>query len=292
MAGMNDRPVQLAPPPALIQAVQRLLRPLARLLMSFGVTYPAFTQIAKGVFVEAAVRDFPEGGGGTGGAKSGTPISDSQACVLSGVHRREVKRLREEMLQQRMTPVSISLGAQVVARWCADPRCLDAQRRPAPLPRLARKGGEVSFEKLVEGVSKDIRPRAVLEEWLRLGVARLDEEDRVHLSESAFIPAQGFDEKAFYLGKGIHDHLAAATFNMLGQRPPFLDRMAYYDGLSQESVAALRELSRELAVQALHEINRKALELQARDAEQPGARSRVTFGAYFYAADEEHGRQD
>lgn len=283
---MNDRPVQLAPPPALIQAVQRLLRPLARLLMSFGVTYPAFTQIAKGVFVEAAVRDFPEGG-----STSGPAISDSQACVLSGVHRREVKRLREDMLQQRMTPVSISLGAQVVAKWCADPRCLDAQRRPAPLPRLARKGGEVSFEKLVEGVSKDIRPRAVLEEWLRLGVARLDEADRVHLSESAFIPAQGFDEKAFYLGKGIHDHLAAATFNMLGQRPPFLDRMAYYDGLSPESVAVLRELSRELAVQALHEINCKALELQARDADQAGARSRVTFGAYFYAAEDENGRQ-
>lgn len=276
---MNERPAQLTPPPALIQAVQRLLRPLARLLMSFGVTYPAFTQIAKGVFVETALRDFPAGD---------TPVTDSQACVLSGVHRREVKRLREEMRQQRATPVAVSLGAQVVARWCADPRCQDAQGRPAPLPRLARKGGEISFEKLVQGVSKDIRPRAVLEEWLRLGVARLDEEDRVWLLDSAFIPTAGFDEKAFYLGKGVHDHLAAASRNMLGQRPPFLDRMAYYDGLSGASVAQLRDLSRELAVQALHEINRKALELQTRDAENKEARARVTFGAYFYSVDEPH----
>lgn len=280
---MDKIPVRLSPPPALLQASRRLLRPLARLLMAFGVNYPAFANLAKGVFVEAAVQDFPDGG---------TTTTDSQVSVLSGVQRREVKRLREEMRQQRPAPVAVSLGAQVVAKWCADPRCLDSQRRPLPLPRLARKGGEVSFEKLVEGISKDIRSRAVLDEWLRLGVARLDEEDRVHLIESAFIPVQGFDEKAFYFGKGVHDHLAAASHNMLGQRPAFLDRMAYYDGLTPDSAAELRDLARELAAQALQEINSKALELQAQDGEKENSRSRVTFGAYFYAAEDDHGRRD
>lgn len=280
---MNQIPVRLTPPPALLQAARRLLRPLARLMMVFGVNFPAFANLAKEVFVEAAVEDFP------GGGKN---VTDSQVSVLSGVHRREVKRLRDEMQHQRPPPVVVSLGAQIVAKWCADPRCLDSQRRPLPLPRLASRGGELSFEKLVEGVSKDIRSRAVLDEWLRLGVARVDEEDRVHLVESAFIPTQGFDEKAFYFGKGLHDHLAAASHNMLGQRPPFLDRMAYYDGLTPESVAQLRDLSRELAAQALQEINSKALELQARDGARPDAGGRVTFGAYFYAAEDEHGRQD
>lgn len=280
---MDQIPVRLSPPPALLQAVRRLLRPLARLLMAFGLNYPAFANLAKGVFVEAAVRDFPDGE---------ESVTDSRVSVLSGVHRREVKRLREEMRQQRPAPVAVSFGAQVVARWCADPRCLDPQRRPLPLPRLASKGGDVSFERLVESVSKDIRSRAVLEEWLRLGVARLDDEDRVHLVESAFIPAQGFDEKAFYFGKGLHDHLAAAGHNMLGMRPPFLDRMAYYDGLTPESVAQLRDLSRELAAHALQEINSKALELQARDSEMDNARSRVTFGTYFYSAEDGHGPGD
>ncbi len=129
---MDEIPVHLSPPPALIHAVQRLLRPLARLLMAFGVNYPAFANLAKGVFVDVAVRDFPAGG---------ATITDSQVSILSGVHRREVKRLRDDMLQHRPPPVAVSLGGQVVARWCADPRCLDSQRRPAPLPRLARKGG-------------------------------------------------------------------------------------------------------------------------------------------------------
>jgi hypothetical protein len=263
-----------AAPPALLQAVVRLLRPLARLLMAHGVSFPAFSEMAKGVYVDVAARDFHD---------DGEPVTDSRVSLLSGVHRRDVKRLRAEYLHQLPTPPAVSFGAQVVARWCADPRYLDHQRRPAPLPRLSRRGGEASFEKLVAGVSKDIRARAVLDEWLRLGVAHLDEEDRVHLAESAFVPAKGMEEKAFFFGKNIADHLAAGTHNLLDGQPPFLDRCVYYDGLRPESVESLRSLTRELAVAALQEVNRRAMELQQQDADQAAANRRMTFGVYYYA---------
>lgn len=279
--GMDAR-VALIPPVALIRAVRRLLRPLVRLLLAHGVGYPYFANLAKAVFVEVAARDFP--------ASEGT-MTDSRVSLLSGVHRREVKRLRSENHQTEV-PETVSMGAQLVARWCADPLYLDEDGRPKPLPRLARMGGDASFEALVAGVSKDIRPRAVLDEWLNLGVASVDAQDRVCLAEAAFIPAQGFDEKAFFLGKGIHDHLAAAGHNLLGRQPPFLDRMAYYNGLTQESLEELRQLGRELAMHALREFNRKALELQSRDSKKEDARFRVTFGEYFYAETEEQGRRD
>ncbi|TCJ13033.1 hypothetical protein EZJ19_10735 [Parasulfuritortus cantonensis] len=269
--------VQFASHPALVQAVQRLLRPLARLLMSFGMDFPAFANLAKAVFVDVAARDFPSEGGA---------ITDSRVSLLSGVHRREVKRLRAESLQHQAPPPAVSLGARVIARWCAENAFLDHRRRPAPLPRLASAGGEVSFESLVAGVNKDIRPRAVLDEWLRLGVARLDEDDRVHLAEEAFIPARGLEEKMFYFGKNVSDHLAAGVHNLAGQTPAFLERCVYYDGLSDESVEALRELTRELAVSALQEVNRQALRLQQQDADRQGAKRRMTFGTYFYAEDE------
>lgn len=267
----------MAPPPALLQAIQRLLRPLARLLMSFGIDFPAFANLAKGVFVDVAVRDFPN---------DGSTITDSRVSLLSGVHRREVKRLRAEMLQQQLPPLSVSLGAQIIGQWCADARYLDQQRRPAPLPRLASKGKDLSFEHLVSGVNKDIRPRAVLDEWLRLGVAELDEDDRVHLVEASFIPARGMDEKVFYFGKNISDHLAAGVHNMLNQQPPFLERTVYYDGLTPGSIEALRDLTRELAVSALQEVNRQALRLQQEDAGKPDSTGRMTFGTYFYAESE------
>jgi hypothetical protein len=267
---------RLATPPALTPAVQRLLRPLARLLMSFGVDFPAFSELAKAVFVDVAVRDFPA---------DGSVITDSRISLLSGVHRREVKRVRSEM-QQPLPPLSVSLGGQIVGRWCADSRFVDHQRRPAPLPRLVSQGGEISFENLVAGVNKDIRPRAVLDEWLRLGVAHVDEEDRVHLAESAFIPSRGIDEKSFYFGKNLSDHLAAGVHNLLDQQPPFLERCVYYDGLSAKSIETLRDLTRELAVSALQEVNRQALRMQQEDVDLVDEKWRMTFGTYYYAESE------
>lgn len=184
---------------------------------------------------------------------------------------------------QVVPPSAVSRGGRIVARWCADPRFLDAQRRPRPLPRLASQGGDISFERLVGSVSKDIRPRAVLDEWLRLGVATLDEQDRVNLLEAAFVPARGMDDKAFYFGKNLHDHLAASAHNMLDGRPPFLDRCVYYDGLTTESVESLRELARRLSVEAMQEVNRKALDLQQQDADRDDAGHRMTYGVYFFS---------
>jgi hypothetical protein len=264
--------VFLAPPPALLVAVRRVLRPLARLLMAHGIHFPAFSELAKGVFVDVAARDFPDDGSG---------LTDSRVCLLSGVHRREVKRLRAEA-QQYQAPQSVSMGAQIVARWCAEAAYLDHQRRPKPLPRLFSQGGDASFERLVESVSKDIRPRAVLDEWLRLGVATLDDADCVHLAEAAFVPANGVEEKAFFFGKNLHDHLAAATHNLLDGKPAYLERCVYYDGLSEASVEKLRVLSREMAVAALQEINRQAMTLQQQDIEDEDADQRMTFGVYFY----------
>ncbi len=279
---MNTR-VSLVAPATLLRGVQRLLRPLARLLMAYGVNYVAFCNLAKGVFVDVAARDFPDDGGS---------VTDSRVSLLSGVHRREVKRLREEMLLQAAPSPVVSLGAQVVSRWCADAAFLDGQRRPLALPRLASKGGDLSFERLVESVSKDIRSRAVLDEWLRLGVVTLDAEDRVHLVEHAFVPARGFDEKSFYLGKNIGDHLAAVGHNLLDGQPPFLERSVYCDGLSAESVEQLRVFSRELAVSAMQEINRRALELQEADHERADATRRMAFGVYYYSEDVQPGRGD
>jgi hypothetical protein len=262
--------------PVLLQAVQRLLRPLARLLMAYGVNFVAFSNLAKGVFVDVAVRDFHD---------DGEAVTDSRVSLLSGVHRREVKRLREDMLRQSPPSPVVTLGALVVSRWCADAAFNDGHGRPLALPRLASQGGEVSFERLVESVSKDIRPRAVLDEWLRLGVVTLDGDDRVHLVEHAFVPARGLDEKSFYLGKNVGDHLAAAGHNLLDGQPPFLERSVYCDGLSAQSVEQLRRLSRELAIAAMQEINRRALELQEADQGSANASQRMTFGVYYYTED-------
>jgi len=263
-----------APPPSLVRALRRVLRPLVRLMLARGATYPWVSELLKALFVEVAEEDFRIG------SKSPT---DSRVSLVSGVHRKEVNRLRREKISRgESIPSAVSLGAQLVAVWLASSRYLDENGHPRPLPRFASEGGELSFEALVSGVNSDIRPRVVLDEWLRLGVVHFDSEQRVCLNVDAFVPAEGFDEKAFYFGHNLHDHISAAAHNMSGAPKPFLERSVHYDALSGESVAALAAQAEKAGMSALLAINKSAMALEQADADKPSPRQRMTFGIYFY----------
>ncbi len=264
-----------APPPALIRAVRRVMSPVARLLLRHQVTYPALAELLKAVYVEEATKHF---------GLPDRPQTQSRLSLLTGIHRKDIKRIQAEALAPEPTPPSVSLGAQLVLRWTAEVEYQDAQGGPSALPRLAGDRTRPSFEALVESVSKDIRPRAVLDEWLRLGVATLDAEDAVRLVSAAFIPSEGFDEKAHYFGRNLHDHAAAAAHNVAGEGQPLLERNVYYAQLRAESVEELRELASEAGMEALQKVNARARVLQTQDKGESDAVYRMSFGAYFYRA--------
>ena len=74
------------PDTALQTALVELLRPLVRYLIGHGWGYPALCELLKGLYVaEAATLD----------RASGRP-TDSRLSLRTGIHRREVKRLRKE----------------------------------------------------------------------------------------------------------------------------------------------------------------------------------------------------
>jgi hypothetical protein len=266
-----------APSPALINALRRLLRPLIKLLLVNGITYPFLTNLLKSLYVEVARDEF---------LLNGKPQTDSRISLLSGVHRKDVKRLGEEDEQEQAAPPTISLGAKLVALWTTNALYLDEHGQHLPLPRQASEGGAKSFEGLVSSVSKDIRSRVILDEWLRIGIAHIDDEDRVCLNTDAFIPENGHDEKAYYFGQNLHDHIAAGAHNLLGQKPAFFDRSVYYNNLSAESAAELAELSKKLGMQTLVAINNRAKELQESDAGKANAVQRINFGVYYFSAED------
>lgn len=261
-----------APSPALRTALRRLLRPLVRMLLDRRVTFPELAALLKEVFVEVADRELPI---------AGRPQTTTRISLLTGIHRKDVKRLREETRADRgeMVARSASLGAQLVARWQSEERWLDSEGKPRP---LARVGPSDSFEALVASVSKDIRARAVLDEWLRVGFARRDEEDQIHLNVSAFVPESGFDEKAFFFGRNLRDHVAAGAHNLAGRTPPMPDRSVYYGGLGVESIEELAVLSERLGMDALQQVNRRARALQKKDLDREGSDQRMNLGFYFF----------
>ena len=272
----------------LLATTQRTLWPLVKLLLHRGIGYPVLAEALKSVFVGVAQSEFPLG------SKRDT---DSRISLLTGIHRRDVRRLRLERVHPRALStdaqpaaagpadaVETSLPGRVIAVWSGLASYLDERGRPLPLPRLARKGGECSFEALVQSLSKDMRPRALLDEWLRRGVATIDEEDRVHLDLEMVAATRDLDDSAFSVGQNIHDHVAAIAHNLTGEEPAFPERCVAHGQLTQDSVEELAALARQESSRAMQAVERLAIELAARDAGNPLAQARMSFGVYFYSA--------
>jgi hypothetical protein len=260
------------PPTALVRALRHLLRPLVRLLLSHRLTHPDLAAILKSVYLDVAGEEM---------AAAGQRRSASRLSLLTGVHRKDIRRLQEEAAGEYTPPASVALGARLVARWIGERDYLDGRKRPRPLPR----SGPLSFEELVASVSTDIRPKAVLDEWLRLGIVEIDENERVRLRVEGFVPTRGFEETAHYFGRNLHDHMAAAAHNLAGERPPFLERSVYHTELSAEAASELAQLSEELGMQSLRAIDQRARELRSRDADDTTPRERLNFGIYCYRTD-------
>lgn len=249
----------------------RMLRPLVRLLIKSGMTFPALCDLLRELYVNIAEHEF---------ALPEKPQTDSRVSLLTGVHRKEVARLRGAGAPVAEIPTAVSRASRVLALWLGSPEFSDSHGAPLPLYR-SNEEGKPSFEQLVASVTRDVRPRAVLDEWLDRKLVVLDEDGRIALLASALTPAAG-DEQLYYFGRNLHDHIAAAVANVTAEAPPFLERAVHYDGLSAASAAALVAFSREQANQLLLTANREAVAICDADG---GGDKRWILGVYVYSED-------
>jgi hypothetical protein len=261
-----------------LSTIEHMLQPLVRLLLDHGVSYPLQIELLKASYVHVADRHF---------RLQGKAQTDSRISLITGVHRKDVKRLRSD--GPKPAALDAPLAAQVLGRWTGDARYLDEQQQARVLPRFARPGHEVSFETLVQSVSKDIRPRALLDEWLNAGVVSLDENDGVHLHASTAVPLASTQDKLEFMGRNVHDHLAAIGANLREMPSPFMERCVFYDGLTPEQISVLQAVATQRAMDALHEVNRLAQQMLESNGDQVEQGERFNFGVYFYheASDEQ-----
>ncbi len=244
-----------------------MLAPLAHALIQQGVTFPQFAATMKLVFLEVArqelrARDQRE--------------TDSAVSVLSGVHRKEVRALGTTTPED-MSP-GLTLASQIFTRWITDPAYRDGHNKPSELPR----SGPDSFDVLAISVSKDVHPRTVLEELIRLGVVTV-EADRVRLKVSAFVPKQGFKETVALFSHNVADHIASGAHNLNSQsEAKFLEQSVFAKGLTAESTEELGAFARELWSEVVEKMVPAAETLVRRDKGKVNAKQRMRLGVYFY----------
>jgi len=213
------------------------------------------------------------------------------------VHRKEIRRWRTETHEPEAVPPVITRTSQIIARWLRDAEYVDAEGEPRSLPRLPRPEGGPSFESLVQSVTSDVRPRAVLDDWVNHGIVTVDAADHVVLDTAAFVPRPGSAEQLFYFGRNLHDHLSAAAANVTAPgAAPFVERAAHYDNLSPQTAARLEAMGREAAQRLLTEFNRQALDvLESNDRELESApetpRRRLNLGLYLFVENDTAGEQ-
>ncbi len=268
--------------------VLRVMQPLARLLLQHGVTYPVFSAALKRVFLDAGRAEL---------ASREMPATDSAVTLLSGVHRRDVRTLTRGAVPQRAAGADnpsagapLGLVGQVVARWLSDAACLNADGTPR---RLARAGEAPTFDALVASVSRDVRPRAMLDDMLRLGVVNEDE-NGVALLAAGFAPRQGLAETAALVAANLHDHAAAAAANLQGERN-FLEQALYVDEITPASARAVHEAAVLAWKQAFKTVMKEAqgrFDTDAAKAAPEERTHRARFGVYFFSDKQERSRED
>ena len=262
----------------ILHSVLHLLKPAVRLMLRHGVAYPAFAAALKRVFLEAAQDEIKA---------SGMAQTDSAVSLLSGVHRRDVRNLTRADEPTPAPQAFAGLASQVVARWLSQDLYLDENQAPIA---IARAGPTPSFDALVQAVTQDVRPRSLLDELVRLGLAA-EGDGQVTLLAQGFVPRAGLPELAALMQDNLFDHLAAACENLDTTASgtggdDFLEQSVFVDEITADSAHRLHKLSAQawkLAFQTVMRDAQRSFDHDAVHATADERTHRARFGVYFYS---------
>ena len=214
---------------ALTRALSRLMAPIARLCLANGVTFAAAEEVLKQAFVQEAHSLQP------GVSAHGTV---SRISTATGLTRREVDRLIKT--ETRVRPTKPPIATELFARWISETAWRDENGSPLILKRL---GSTPSFESLAQSITRDVHPRSILDELVRLGIAHHDEKlDCVSLKRKDFVPGNDIQQMFNMLGDNVGDHLDAAVGNVMHDGNQHLEQAVFADELSAESIKLLQPI--------------------------------------------------
>lgn len=268
---------------ALSAAVIRILRPLVRTVLRGGLSYKAFNDLIKWVYVDVAMKEF---------RITGRKNSKSRVAVLTGLTRREVDRLVRLPEPKEGTPERYNRAARVLSGWAEDAQFKGPDGQPAD---LAMEGPN-SFSEVVRQYSGNQPVRAVLDELVRVGsVLRLDD-DRVRLLKAYYEPVSGKqeEEKINIFGITSGDLLETISHNISRRDEdpePSFYQQEVYERIAPEKLALFRELLRRHCGRFADETDR-FLYRELGDSTAREARAgdrRVGVGIYYFESDWEGG---
>ena len=213
-------------------ACKRVLRPLASLLLRFGMTWKEFSDLSKSVFVQTATEEF--------GIK-GRPTNVSRVSILTGIARKEVKRQRdlfatvEPPLKGKTTDAT-----RLLSGWHQDSEFIDSDALPRLLPE---HGHGPSFERLFSRYSGDIAMPTMIKELIKTGAMERLESGELKVLMRYYQPSLADSENLKFAVDRIYDVIQTMNNNVFVDESgsPRFGGFAANDGIPFSDIPRFRE---------------------------------------------------
>lgn len=221
-----------------------VLRPIAKILLRFGIGYREFAEVAKSAFVDVATSEY---------GIRGRPTNISRVAVMTGLTRKEVRRLRDSLesdsvaIESKTTPL-----ATILHRWYSESEFLDENGRPAPLPFSDSSVGP-SFTALVRKFGGDIPPGAMRTELKRVKSIKEDSDGNLVPLRRDVHPATDHDNLCMALLHSAYPLVSNIAHNTDPDRSEGSWAMttAYTAAIRKDDVARLRRICNDRARESI-----------------------------------------
>jgi hypothetical protein len=259
---------------AALIAFRLALRPLVRLMLRNGITWKESTELLKQTYVEVAQSDY---------GLHGRTTNTSRIAILTGLNRREVKRVKDTLaMGEEDTLNKMNSATRLLGAWHTDRDYRASDGQPAPL-NLA--DDDNSFTMLCKRYVPDIPPTAMLKELRRVGAIRQLEDLSVEPTMRYYMPDQNDPDALVRTGSVLEDIGNNLEYNLRQDRPadkrtrfegrawnadiPATAAKEFRDYLEDEGQAMLERMDEWLA---RHEANN--------DSKRPRKKLRLGVGVY------------
>ncbi len=202
------------------RALSLMFKPLVRLLIAQGVTHAEFSETAKEVYVETALRHFETEG----------RINKSRVAILTGLTRKEVKNVIDRAITSDRKEKTYSRPARVLTGWYSDPAFQGPYGIPLELPYDSSDNDSPSFTELVKRYSGDMAPRQMLNQLLESGSV-VENDGRYKAINRAYMHSQLSPSSIVRLGEVGYRVFSSAAKNIdrKSDAERHFDRFVYAD---------------------------------------------------------------
>lgn len=203
-----------------------LLRPFVRFCLRRGLRMSDMQDALKRAMLDVAEEEI---------RASGAPSNISRLSVVTGLQRKEIKRLSSG---ENINSESADLLTRVIGQWQSDPQFKSKDGKAKGLTVI---GKDSEFSELVNSLSNDVSPYTVLFGLEQAGAIE-KKDSRVFLKAPLYLTDKNIKQSLSILAEDVSDLMQAVEGNVFDKPGvPNLHLTTVYDNVCVDHAETLKE---------------------------------------------------